>query len=64
MKRYVVLIVLLAVVAVVGIAAWIIGLTGGFPMFRFHFNFNARTFDIYTYPDSDLYSKGNAELSA
>lgn len=63
MKRNVILIILLAAAAVIFTVALIIGLTGGFSMFRFHINFNSRTFSAYTYPDSDLYSRGNTELS-
>ncbi len=64
MNKNVVRIILSAFAVIILTAVLIFGLTGGFNMFKFNFNFNFRTFGAYTYPDSDLYSKGNAEISA
>lgn len=66
MSKNVVRIVLSAVAVVVLSVILIIGLTGGFEMFKFNFNFNihSKTFGSYNYPDSELYSRGNAEISA
>lgn len=62
MGRKAVLIIFIAVAAVVLTVSLIISLTGGLSMFRFSFNFGSRSFGAYTYPDSDLYSRGNAEI--